>query len=122
MKKIVRSSTVPQSLNSFCRGVLKELSQHYEVVAVSSPGEVLDEVGAREGVRTIAVPMQRHISLFSDLKSLWRMWRVLRQERPDMIHSMTPKAGLMSARACPHVHGAGLAYSYRIETPCLDGD
>lgn len=96
MKKIVRSSTVPQSLNSFCRGVLKELSQWYEVVAVSSPGEVLDEVGAREGVKTIAIPMQRHISLISDLKSLWRMWRVLRRERPDMIHSMTPKAGLMS--------------------------
>ena len=96
MKKIIRSATVPESLNTFCRGVLKELSQWYEVVAVSSPGEVLDEVGAREGVRTVAVPMQRRISLISDLKSLWRMWRVLRQEKPDMIHSMTPKAGLMS--------------------------
>lgn len=97
--KIVRASTVPQSLNAFCRGVLKELSRQYEVVAVSSPGEVLDEVGAREGVRTIGVPMQRHISLTSDLGSLWRMWRVLRQERPDMIHSMTPKAGLISMLA-----------------------
>ena len=94
--KIIRSSTVPQSLNSFCRGILKELSQRYEVVAVSSPGQVLDEVGRREGVRTIGVPMERHISLLNDLKSLWRMWRVLRKERPDMIHSMTPKAGLMS--------------------------
>ena len=97
--KLIRSATVPQSLNTFCRGVLKELSRQYEVVAVSSPGEVLDEVGAREGVKTIGVPMQRHISLSSDLKSLWRMWRVLRQERPDMIHSMTPKAGLISMLA-----------------------
>ena len=97
--KLVRSSTVPQSLNTFCRGVLKELSQQYEVVAISSPGESLDEVGRREGVRTIAVPMQRHISLWNDLKSLWRMWRVLRKERPDMIHSMTPKAGLISMMA-----------------------
>lgn len=94
--KLIRSSTVPQSLNTFCRGVLKELSQRYEVVAVSSPGEELDELGQREGVRTIAVPMKRHISITSDVKSLWRMWRVLRHERPDMIHSMTPKAGLMS--------------------------
>ena len=94
--KLIRSSTVPQSLNTFCRGVLKELSQQYEVVAVSSPGELLDELGRREGVRTVAVPMQRHISLLNDLKSLWRMWRVLRSERPDMIHSMTPKAGLIS--------------------------
>lgn len=95
MTKIVRASTVPQSLDTFCRGVLSELSQEYEVVAVSSPSEVLDEVGRREGVRTIAVPMARHISLLNDLKSLWRMWRVLLQERPDMIHSMTPKAGLI---------------------------
>ena len=86
--KIIRSSTVPQSLNTFCKGMLKELSQEYEVVAVSSPGEALDRVRQREGVRTIAVPMARHISLLKDLKSLWRMWRVLRRERPDMIHSM----------------------------------
>lgn len=99
MKKIFRVSTVPQSLNTFCRGILKELSREYEVVAISSPGEALDEVGAREGVRTIAVPMARHISLVSDLRSLWRMWRVMRRERPDMIHSMTPKAGLISMMA-----------------------
>ena len=99
MTKLIRSATVPQSLNTFCRGVLSELSQEYEVVAVSSPGDALHEVERREGVRTIAVPMSRHISLANDLKSLWRMWRVLRKEHPDMIHSMTPKAGLISMMA-----------------------
>lgn len=98
-KKIVRSSTIPQSLSTFCKGVLRELSREYEVVAISSPGDALDEVRTREGVRTIAVPMERHISLFKDLKSLWRMWRVLRAEKPDMIHSITPKAGLISMMA-----------------------
>ena len=79
--------------------MLKELSREYDVVAVSSPGPALDEVAEREGVRTIAVPMERHISLLKDLKSLWRMWRVLRKEKPDLIHSMTPKAGLISMMA-----------------------
>lgn len=97
--KIVRAATVPLSLEAFCRDMLRELSREYEVVAVSSPGKVLDEVGEREGVRTIAVPMERHISLFRDLKSLWKMWRVLRREKPDMIHSMTPKAGLICMMA-----------------------
>ena len=97
--KIVRSATVPQSLDSFCNGVLKELSQEYEVVAVSSPGEALDKVSRREGVRTIAVPMERHISLMNDLRSLWQMWRVMRRERPDLVHSMTPKAGLICMMA-----------------------
>ena len=99
MKKIIRSSTIPQSLDSFCAGILKELSQEYEVIAVSSPGEVLDKVGNREGVRTIAVPMERHISLINDLKSLWKMWRVMKREKPDMVHSMTPKAGLICMMA-----------------------
>ena len=87
------------SLDSFCKDLLKVLSREYEVVAVSTPDELLDVVGRREGVRTIGVPMERHISLLKDLKSLWRMWRVLRREKPDMIHSMTPKAGLISMMA-----------------------
>lgn len=99
MKKIIRSATVPQSLNSFCRDVLKELSRDYEVIALSSPGDDLDEVAQREGVRAIAVPMERHISLKNDLRSLWQMWRVMRRERPDMVHSMTPKAGLICMMA-----------------------
>lgn len=94
-KKIIRAATVPQSLDVFCKGMLKELSEKYEVVALSSPGEPLDRVREREGVRTIAVPMERHISLMKDLKALLAMIKTLRKERPYMIHSMTPKAGLL---------------------------
>lgn len=94
-KKIIRATTVPQSLDVFCKGMLKELSEKYEVVALSSPGEPLDRVREREGVRTIAVPMERHISLMKDLKALLAMIKTLRKECPYMIHSMTPKAGLL---------------------------
>lgn len=94
-KKIIRSSTVPQSLEAFCKGILKELAKDYEVVALSSPGEALDIIAQREGVRTIAVPMERHISILKDLKSLLALIKVFRKERPDMVHSMTPKAGLL---------------------------
>ena len=93
--KIIRATTVPQSLNAFCKGMLRELSDEYEVVGLSSPGDALDEIARREGVRTIAVPMERHISLKHDLVSLWRIIKVLRKEKPDMVHSMTPKAGLL---------------------------
>lgn len=95
MFKIIRATTVPQSLNAFCKGMLKELSEKYEVVGVSSPGEALEEVASREGVRVIAVPMERHISLTKDLKSLLKMIRVFLKEKPYAVHSMTPKAGLI---------------------------
>lgn len=95
-KKLIKVSTVPMSLDSFCRGQLQMLSQYYDVVAVSSPEPELKMIAEREGVRTIAVPMERHISLFKDLRSLWQMVRVFRREKPDIVHSMTPKAGLIS--------------------------
>lgn len=94
--KIIRISTVPISLNVFCKGLLQELSNDYEVVAVSSPGADLEEIEIREKVRTIAVPMRRHISPLHDLISLWQLFWLFRREKPDMVHSITPKAGLLS--------------------------
>lgn len=97
--KIIRTSTIPTSLDTFCRDTLRHLSEKYEVVVVSSPGEALDKIARREGVRTIAVPMSRRISLIKDLVSLVRLVSVFRRERPDMVHSITPKAGLLCMMA-----------------------
>ena len=95
-KKIIRITTVPSTLDVFCDGLLAALSERYEVIALSSPDPELEIVGKREGVRTIAVPMERHISLKRDAVALWRLVKVFRKERPTMVHSMTPKAGLLS--------------------------
>lgn len=93
--KIVRATTVPMSLNAFCKGMLKELSEKYEVVALSSPGKEMEEVAKRENVRTIIIPMERHIFPMKDIISLWRIFKALQIEKPTIIHSMTPKAGLL---------------------------
>lgn len=69
------------------------------VVAVSSPGEKLKEIEQREGVRTYAVVMERHITPIKDLKSLYGLIKVFLKERPTMVHSITPKAGLLSMMA-----------------------
>lgn len=97
--KIIRATTVPMSLDAFCNGMLKELSGKYEVVALSSPGPELPVIEAREGVRTVKVPMERHISLVKDIKVLIKMIGVFRKEKPTMVHSMTPKAGLLCMMA-----------------------
>ena len=92
---IIRATTIPESLRSFCKGILKELSSWYVVIGVSSPGEALLEVAENEGIRVIPVPMERHISFAKDCMSLIRMFHVFRKEKPLMVHSMTPKAGLI---------------------------
>ena len=95
-KKIIRTSTVSTSLNTFCRGTLRRLANTYDVVAVSTPDDELREMAQREGIRVIGVPMRRPIAPLSDIVSLWRLIRVFRRERPTMVHSITPKAGLLS--------------------------
>lgn len=98
-KKVIRISTIPMSLDLLLQGQLRMLSEYYEVIAVSSPGKELEKVGQREGVRTIAIPMERRISPFKDLIAFIRLVRLFRKEQPWMVHSLTPKAGLLAMMA-----------------------
>lgn len=94
-KKIIRAVTVPQSLD-FCREVMiKMRAMGYEMIAVTSPGPNLDELREKEGFHCVEVPMERHISIVRDIKSLIRMIGVFRKEKPQVVHSMTPKAGMI---------------------------
>lgn len=99
MQKLIRISTIPVSLETLLKGQLKMLSEHYEVVVVSSPGERMKVLEEREGVRTVSIPMERRISLVKDFMSLLRLIILFAKERPDMVHSITPKAGLLSMLA-----------------------
>lgn len=94
-KKIIRAVTVSQSLD-FCREVMiKMRAMGYDMMAVTSPGPELDELRDVDGFHCVAVPMERHISIVRDLKSLIKMIRVFRKEKPQVVHSMTPKAGMI---------------------------
>lgn len=97
--KIIRAVTVSQSLG-FCRNFMIEMrNKGYEMVALSSPGKELNELCNYDGFRTIAVPMKRRMAPLQDLMSLWHMIKVFHKEKPDMVHSMTPKAGLLCMMA-----------------------
>lgn len=93
-KKIIRACTVSMSVG-FVAGMLSDLTKKYEVVLLSSPGPEMEDAKEKFGVRTIEVAMERHISLIKDLTSLLKLIRIFKREKPDMVHSMTPKAGLL---------------------------
>lgn len=93
--KVIRTSTIPISLNKLLKGQLKFLSKEFEVIGLSSSGTYLDEVKDREGVKTIAVEMQRGMSPFKDIVSLVKLYLVFKKEKPQIVHSITPKAGLL---------------------------
>lgn len=99
MKKLIRVSTVPISLNILLKGQLEFLSRHYDLTAVSGAGPDLEEVKSREGVKVHALEMQRQISPVKDFKALLELYRYFKKEKPDIVHSITPKAGLLSMLA-----------------------
>jgi len=94
--KLFRISTIPLSLNILLKGQLRFLNRNFKVTAISGSGPDLETVAEREGVRILEVEMQRQISPLKDLDSLWRLYRCFSKEKPDMIHSITPKTGLLS--------------------------
>ncbi len=94
-KKLIRITTVPLSLKVLLKQQLKFMSAHYDVLAVASPDKMLEEVAMSEGVRTQAVLMTRTISPVKDIKALWQLYRLFKKEQPSIIHTHTPKAGLL---------------------------
>ena len=71
----------------------------FRVLLLSSPGPLLDQTAAREGVERIALPMQRGMAPFADLVALFRLWRLIGRCRPDLVEFSTPKAGLLGSLA-----------------------
>ena len=87
------------SLDYLLRGQLAFLQNNYEILAVSGNDEHLEAIADREGVKTITIEMQRNISPFKDLKSLWLLYLLFKKEKPLIVHSITPKAGLLTMMA-----------------------
>lgn len=106
-QKLIRITTVPISLGGLLQGQSKFMSQFYEVVGISSDRENLEKVGIKEGIRVIPVNLTRKITPFQDLQALIKLYKILKKEKPFIVHSHTPKAGtigMMAARVAgvPH--------------------
>lgn len=106
--KLIRITTVPQSLRGLLKGQLRFMSQNgYDVIGVSSQGDALNDVASNEGVRVVPIEMTRTISPIKDLRALYMLMRLFWKEKPKIVHTHTPKAGLLgmiAARSCGVKH------------------
>lgn len=93
--KLIRCSTISLTLSSFVETSIKHLMSRYDLVLLSSPDQNLEKLGLKFNIKTIGVLMQRRMSPVQDLRSLLNLIKVFHKEKPYMVHSMTPKAGLL---------------------------
>lgn len=97
--KIAHVSTVDISLRDLLLNQLQSLSAAgYEVTGIASMDGCAPALQAA-GVRPIHVPMSRKLTPMADLRSLARLWQVMRRERFTLVHTHTPKAGLLGQLA-----------------------
>lgn len=98
--KICRIATIPFSLIHNLGDQLDAIvNAGHELDVVCSRGPGFEELQRRPGVTVHAIEMARMISPIADLSALVRLWRLYRRGNFDIVHSTTPKAGLLSAIA-----------------------
>lgn len=63
-------------------------------LGISAPGPFVPEIEAA-GVRHVALPSStRSMNPLADARAAYGLWRILRRERPDVLHTHTPKPGI----------------------------
>ena len=99
--RVCRIVTVPQTFSTLLRKQITCVADAgIDLTLVSSPGPELDAIAlAAPGVNCRAIPMTRGPSPLRDGRSLLTLTRLFRERRFDIVHSSTPKAGLLTALA-----------------------
>src|SRR5689334_4097349 len=97
--RLLRITTVPVSLKLLLNGQFTFFqTQGFEVLTVSADGP--EVAGLKEkGIAHKIVPMTRMITPLVDLYCLFLLIRVISKFKPDIVHTHTPKAGLLGMMA-----------------------
>ena len=75
------------------------MNNHYEVIAIAAEEERLEKYGSANKVRTFWVEMTRKITPIQDLISVLKLYQFFRSEKPLIVHTHTPKAGIVGMLA-----------------------
>ena len=96
--RIFRTATTTYGLKILLKGQLRFLSENnFEVYTASARGEWSDDLyNIEKVVKHYNINLQRKISLINDLHGLLQLYLVFKKNQPSIVHSITPKAGLLS--------------------------
>ena len=102
--KLIRITTVPLALAYPLRGQPSYMQLHgFDVLMISADGKELQQLLQNETCRHIIVPMTRSITPFVDMVCIFKLIKIFKKEKPDIVHTETPKAGLLgmiAAKIC----------------------
>jgi glycosyltransferase involved in cell wall biosynthesis len=122
--RLAHMTTVDLSLRFLLLNQLRAFREEgFEVVGISAPGPWVRELEA-EGFAHLAVPaLQRRWAPLADVRALVALVAVLRRHRPTIVHTHTPKAGVLG-RVAARLAGVPIVVNtvhgfYAAEGPAL---
>ena len=97
---IARVSTVPFFVLTQLKSQIDAFASHgMTVTVITSAEDFPGQMNQIESAGYIVVNISRNISLARDVVSLVKLFRLFRVHKFDVVHSTTPKAGLLCAIA-----------------------
>ena len=97
--KLIRITTIPRSWG-LIGGQMRYMEQDYQVIGVAAgDDQFADMVEKERPQRAIPINMTREFTPLKDIRSLFSMIALFRQENPFIVHTHTPKAGLIGMLA-----------------------
>ncbi len=93
--KVAHLTTVDSSLRYLLYPQLTAVRDRgADIVGISAPGPYADGLAA-EGIRHVPLTSStRSMNPLADVRAAGELWRILRRERPDVLHTHNPKPGL----------------------------
>jgi glycosyltransferase involved in cell wall biosynthesis len=100
MVKVIYVTTVPMALKYLLLDQMRSLRRDgYCVVGASAPGTDSSALDAA-GFDHVEIPaLTRHVSFIRDIRAICQLYMLFRAERPDIVHSHTPKPTVLSTAA-----------------------
>lgn len=94
--KVCFVAAVDSTVKVFLVDHIKAISQIFSVdIAVNTPNKSFLKPFDVD-VPVVQIGIKREISIFSDAKTVIELYALFRRKRYDIVHSVTPKAGLLS--------------------------
>ena len=100
MSKLLLLSTEPITFKLLLSGQPKLMQeQGWNLLLVSADGREIQQICRAEEVRHEVIPFVKGVNFVEDFISFWRLFKLIRKERPDVIHSYDSKTGFFGMLA-----------------------
>lgn len=93
--KIIELCAIDQTMKIFLSPLNRGLiAQGFDVICVCSQGPYTGEL-KNEGFNVVNISIKRRINLCSNVKSIYRLYKLFIREKPDVLHVHTPIASVL---------------------------